>query len=146
MTRILLISRSDNAFAQSLLQALRSLKPLEECNSADIRGLAAHAVAAAMETSCVYVPSLSGRDAMAPDLSEAQIVLPQCAGLPARNFIFLSSALVYGTGPARQSLVAENYFLPGAGRDHISNQWRSFEEIAARNFHTKAPLTILRLV
>src|SRR5207248_3402308 len=56
----------------------------------------------------------------------------------AREFILLSSALIYGTGPGRQSLVAESYRARSAG-DPISNQWRSLEEAAKRYLQAKTP-------
>ncbi|HWZ44565.1 MAG TPA: 1-acyl-sn-glycerol-3-phosphate acyltransferase [Candidatus Saccharimonadales bacterium] len=78
---------------------------------------------------------------MTPDVSEAEEVLRQAAGLQAGKFILLSSALIYGTGPGRQCLVPEEY---GVGSDGIAKQWHALEEMARRYLHGKMPLTILR--
>ena len=105
MARIILISRSDSVLAKTLLQALRQLSNASQYDLVDVRGLAAPDSAGEQETIYVYMPSLSDRNGMAPDLPEAETVLQKAARLHAKKFILLSSALIYGTGPGRQSLV-----------------------------------------
>ncbi len=80
-----------------------------------------------------------------PDLSEAEQVFQQSARIRPRNFILFSSALIYGTGPARKSLVTEDYSARGFGTDQICNRWKALEAAAAvRLLKANVPLTILR--
>lgn len=93
----------------------------------------------------VYLASLSGPDGMTPDLTEAQRVLRSLATANAAKVVILSSALVYGTGPARQAMVSEEYPVPRKG-GAISEAWRSLEELAARYLPPPLKLTVLRAV
>ena len=79
---------------------------------------------------------------MTPDLAEADRVLAQAAGQRAKKMILLSSALVYGTSPGRQSMVAENY--AGSGDDPVAASWRSLERTAERHLQSRMALTVLR--
>src|SRR5947207_6832822 len=144
MARIILISRSDSVLAKTFLQALKQLSNATQYDFVDVRNLAAPDGTDEPETIYIYMPSLSDRNGMAPDLSEAETVLRQFARLRARKFILLSSALIYGTGPGRQSLVAESYRARSAGDGPISDQWRSLEEAAKRHLQDKVPITVLR--
>jgi 1-acyl-sn-glycerol-3-phosphate acyltransferase len=87
------------------------------------------------------MPSTADQNGMTPDLSEAEEILQQFAGFNPRQFILVSSALIYGTGPGRQSLVTEDY---SAGTNGISKQWRTLEETAGRHLRGRMLLTILR--
>src|SRR5256885_15995259 len=75
------------------------------------------------EATCVYLPASADRDGMTPDLAEAQRVFQHAAQAGGRQFILLSSALIYGTGPGRQALVNENYSAPGPDAHRICDQW-----------------------
>src|SRR5262245_61176149 len=146
MPRIALIARGDNAWAASLLTTLRQLRSSYEWSLAGTEGLRRGAAAGAdpleSQINDGYVPSFSDRDAMMPDLAEAERVFEQSSTVQPRKFILLSSALVYGTSPARQGLVNEDY--PGHGGREIRSRWKALEESATRCFNGRAPLTILR--
>ena len=57
------------------------------------------------ETNYIYIPIPADSDGMMPDQNEAQRVFQHAAQAGGRQFILLSSALIYGTGPGRQALV-----------------------------------------
>ena len=141
MTRIALITRSADASAQGLLQALSRPGAGQECCLADVRAPGPIADTRGAETTYVYLSSAADRNGMTPDLSEAEEVLRQAADLQAGKFILLSSALIYGTGPGRQCLVPESH---GAGSGGIAKQWQALEEMASRYLRGRMPLTILR--
>src|SRR5437764_1679845 len=96
------------------------------------------------EATCVYLPASADHDGMRPDQDEAQRVFQHAAQAGGRQFILLSSALIYGIGPGRQALVNENYSAPGPDTHRICDQWRWLESLAANQLNNKIPLTILR--
>src|SRR5437763_14818881 len=96
------------------------------------------------ETNYIYIPTPADRDGMMPDQNEAQRVFQHAAQAGGRQFILLSSALIYGTGPGRQALVNENYSAPGLDTHRICDQWRWLESLASNQLNNKIPLTILR--
>jgi len=98
------------------------------------------------ETACVYIPSFADQERMLPDLAEAASVLQQVAATRPTNLVLLSSALIYGTGPGRQSLVSEEYAAVGFGEHRISSAWKALEALAQRELGSVVPLTILRPV
>src|SRR5258707_1017704 len=144
MARIALIARSSNSWAKNLLSALLQIKTTHECDFAEATGLCGRADASESETSYVYIPSLTDRDGMMPDLSEAEWVFQQVAKLRPRKLVLLSSALIYGAGTARKNLVTEEYVAPGHGGNQVCNRWKSLEAMAGR-LQGDVPLTILRL-
>src|SRR5260370_17669326 len=81
---------------------------------------------------------------MTPDLCEARQVFQQFARLWPHKLILLSSALIYGTGSARQCLVAEDYSAPTQGRDQIAGRWKSLEALAQERWNGSTRFTILR--
>jgi len=95
-------------------------------------------------TSCVYSPGAEDSDGTLPDLGEAQGVFQRAAQHPTKQFVLLSSALVYGIGPNRHALVEEDYSLPGSEAQGICRQWRALESLAAELLGERA-LAILRL-
>jgi 1-acyl-sn-glycerol-3-phosphate acyltransferase/nucleoside-diphosphate-sugar epimerase len=97
------------------------------------------------EASYVYLPTPADHDGMTPDLIEAQHVIQCSARLRGRQFVLLSSALVYGTGPGRQALVSEEYSAPGCDKREICDQWRALESLAFSQLENCIPLTVLRL-
>ena len=136
--KIILISSSQSALATDLLRALgeaRLLSPEDFCASP-----AAHDG----ETNYIYIPTPTDHDGMMPDQNEAQRVFQHAAQAGGRQFILLSSALIYGTGPGRQALVNENYSAPGSDGHRICDQWRLLESLASTQLNNKIPLTILR--
>jgi 1-acyl-sn-glycerol-3-phosphate acyltransferase/nucleoside-diphosphate-sugar epimerase len=145
MSRIALLIRGSNLWAQQILHELRLLVPDRDCVSIDTGDLAAWAVADA-ETACVYIPALTGRDGSMPDWAEAAEVLEHAAAVRPKKLVLLSSALVYGISPGRQSLVAEDHVPPSYGKREISGNWKSLETLAHRHLDGTVPLTILRAV
>jgi 1-acyl-sn-glycerol-3-phosphate acyltransferase len=83
---------------------------------------------------------------MMPDLAEAASVLQQVAASRPKNLVLLSSALIYGTGPGRQSLVSEEYAAVGVGKRRVSGAWKALEAMAQQALGNVVPLTILRPV
>ncbi len=144
MARIVLISRDNQALAKALLHALSGLSS-HECLLSDGCEVGDESPAG-QEVIYVYLPSDADSSGMLPDLQEAGSVLRQTALLSSRKMILLSSALIYGTGPGRQSLVTEDYSAGSAGEDRIARAWRSLEELAARTLQGKMRLAILRPV
>src|SRR5215470_13509354 len=100
MASIAVIARGGNSLAVSLAQTLRLQRPAIQCDCVSIPG-----PSVARCESCVYIPTLCDRNGMVPDLKEAEAVFQQSAQLPNIKFVLLSSALIYGTGPGRQSMV-----------------------------------------
>src|SRR5436305_2615227 len=96
------------------------------------------------ETNYIYIPTLADHDGMMADQNEAQRVFRHAAQAGGRQFILLSSALIYGTGPGRRALVNENYSAPGPDGHRICDQWRWLESLASNQLNNKIPLTILR--
>jgi 1-acyl-sn-glycerol-3-phosphate acyltransferase len=83
---------------------------------------------------------------MLPNLGEAASVLQQVAATRPKNLVLLSSALIYGTGPGRQSLVSEEYAAVGSGKHRVSSAWKAVEALAKQELGSVVPLTILRPV
>lgn len=144
MSRIALIARVGNTWARALLQSLRWARPTHEYDLAEVAGFCSRAAEHDSELSCIYVPSLMDKEGTKPDLSEAEGVFQQSARIRPRNFILLSSALIYGTGPARKSLVTEDYSARSFGTHQICSRWELLEEVGARLLKANVPLTILR--
>src|SRR5260370_11685212 len=144
MARIALIARAGNAWARGLLQSPRRAGPTHEYELTEVAGFCSRAAEPDSELSCIYIPSLTDKEGTLPDLSEAERVFQQSGGIRPRKFVLLSSALIYGTGPARKSLVTEDYSAPGFGTGQICSRWKLLEEAGARLLKTNVPLTILR--
>ncbi|HLW51542.1 MAG TPA: 1-acyl-sn-glycerol-3-phosphate acyltransferase [Candidatus Angelobacter sp.] len=139
MARITLIAGAANPLAGALLDSLRQATQGHVFTLADPSRLEEHVNGS---TACVYVPACRGRDAMKPDLREAEDVFRSAERLACPRFVVLSSALVYGNAPGRQVLVDESYTAPGeSGR--IAEQWRCLESQAVKHFPA-ASLVILR--
>ena len=96
------------------------------------------------EMAYVYVPSYADVECMSPDLCEARQVFQQFMRLWPQRLVLLSSALIYGTGTARQCLVAEDYSAPSQGRSEIAGRWKSLEALAQECWNGSTPFTILR--
>ena len=144
MSRIALIARAGNTWARALLQNLRRARPTHEYDLFEVAGFCSSEADHDSELSCIYIPSLTDKEGTKPDLSEAERVFQQSARIRARNFILLSSALIYGTGPARKSLVTEDYSARGFGTGQICSRWKALEAAAVRLLKANVPLTILR--
>ena len=145
MSRIAFLIRGSNVWAQQILHQFRRLVPDRDCACLDTSDFAA-GTAAEPETACVYVPALAGRDSMMPDWAEAARALEYAASLSPKKLVLLSSALVYGISPGRQSLVTEDHVPPSYGKREISGSWKSLEALAHRHLDGSVPLTILRPV
>src|SRR5215813_583411 len=139
MATIAVIARGNNPFATTLAQALRQLRANLECNLLEPRN-----PSLAGSAGCVFVPSLLDRSGMLPDLPEAEAVFQQAEKFEGRQFIVLSSALIYSTGPGRLSMVSEDYSGGGAQSHSIAVQWKSLEALALQYLQGRARLTILR--
>jgi 1-acyl-sn-glycerol-3-phosphate acyltransferase len=144
MARIALIARKSNSWAHDLLETLRLVRSIHEFYFAEICNLCSRAQEDESEASYVYIPSLTDRDGMMPDLSEAELVFQQSARLRPRKLVLLSSALIYGTGPGRQSLVEEDHAAGSYGGHQICSRWKSLEATASRYLRGDLPLTVLR--
>lgn len=137
MSEIELIASSGNPLAISLLHALR------QATTPDAVTVRTPEDAGDDLANFLYVPGAADRDGMSPDLSEAQRVFKQRARVGDKRFILLSSALIYGTGPARQSMVKEDYVRYRNCQARICNSWRSLEAMA-HEFIEEKSLIILR--
>lgn len=147
MATIVLLASGSNAWAFSLFQALCQAPGASDCCFREIEEWSGNPESnPGPDASYVYIPSFAGRDAMMPALSEAKQVLPHLARTRSRRLVLLSSALVYGTGTARQSLVGEEYATPSHRREPISSGWKTLEALAAQCLSGKAQLSILRPV
>jgi len=146
MANITLIAGKENTWAGLLFAALTdAAEPTEVCAQEDLSAFLSRADSPAAPT-LVYVPSFADGDGMMPDLSEAGLVFEQCAKLRPAKFILLSSALVYGTGTARQAFASEEYATPQHGRDAISAAWKALEAMADQASVRIGILVILRPV
>jgi 1-acyl-sn-glycerol-3-phosphate acyltransferase len=94
----------------------------------------------------LYVPSLTGADAMTPDLAEAERVFRGLSLHRGKKIIILSSALIYGTGAGRQALVSEDYVAPRKAGQVISASWNVLEKLALQYLSEQNKVTILRPV
>lgn len=138
MTKLVLIAHSRQSLAselQYLLDISRLIDPDLFCSSQDAVG---------EEALYIYLPSILDTDGMTADEGEAQRIFQRAALSGGRQFILLSSALIYGIGPGRQPLVTENYSYPGQDSNRIASRWRSLELLATTYLNGKMPLTILR--
>ena len=143
MASLAIVARA-NTWTSDLFNHLRQASPGSECRFFDVEDFCAGSSDGDAATAYVYVPSLADRDGMAPDLCEARQVFQQFARVRARKLVLLSSALIYGTGTGRQSLVTEDYCAPSQGRDQIAGRWKSFEALAGGLLNGATPVTILR--
>jgi 1-acyl-sn-glycerol-3-phosphate acyltransferase len=134
-----LIARGDHPSARDLLEALRRMEPSIEYE------LVQPGAGKDDSRPCIYLPAPCDRYGMTPDLLEAEEVFQQCAQLGKKKLVLLSSALIYGTGPGRQSLADEAYGIRGSGRS-IARQWKSLEALAGQYLQGKLPVTVLRPV
>ena len=91
----------------------------------------------------IYLPVVA--DGLTPDEHQAQRVLEVVARNGGRQFVLLSSAMIYGAGPGRHALVEESYSLPAHDQCPISSKWKSLERLATDHLAERVPLTILRL-
>ena len=95
-------------------------------------------------TGCIYIPTFLDRDGLTPDLLESENLFRCLAKSGNFKFVLLSSALVYGIGPGRQSFATEDYCCPGNGERGICEPWNSLETMAHRYLSGDVQLTILR--
>ncbi|HMF91712.1 MAG TPA: 1-acyl-sn-glycerol-3-phosphate acyltransferase, partial [Candidatus Angelobacter sp.] len=146
MANITLIAHRNNAWASLLYAALRDAAQAGESALQELSTFVHRDATPQAPATYIYVPSFNGRNGMAPDLTEAEPVLERCAALSPAKVILLSSALIYGTGTARQGLASEDYATPRHGRDAISGAWKSLETLASQRLNRTVPLIILRPV
>jgi len=140
--KVELIASSRNPLAASLLKALRLALP-DDRYVVDLR---LPEDDAGVHEASLYLPSAGNRDGMTPDLAEAQRVIHERSRVRSKRFILLSSALIYGTGPARQSMVQEDYVTGYRNRQpYICDRWRLLEAMAHQSVD-HAALIILRPV
>lgn len=139
MTKIFLIADSDQSVARDLWGLLNNTRLVDAgdfCSSAHAVGL---------ETNYVYLPATADADGMTPVHGKAERVFQRAALSGGRQFVLLSSALIYGTGAGRQPLVNEAYSIPGHDSNSIPAQWKSLELLASAGLNNKIPFTVLRL-
>ncbi|HEY6348227.1 MAG TPA: 1-acyl-sn-glycerol-3-phosphate acyltransferase [Candidatus Angelobacter sp.] len=140
MLRIAVIAGNGNPLALKLAEELRRQRPAIPCDC-----LSALSPDSPFFENCVYVPSYC-RNGMAPDLTRAETVFQQSAQVRIKRFVVLSSALIYGTGPGRQSLVGEGSATAGNLDAPVPSQWMLLEALAFRYLEDRVKLTILRPV
>lgn len=136
------LAAKGNSFAHTLLNELRRLQPDWQCISGDIT-ISFSRPGQISGASCIYVPSLTALEGMAPDVEEVKRVSASSAIHQSGHLVLLSSALIYGTGPGRQGLATEDYLPPRNGSP-VSSAWSSLEAAARENLRPDATLTILR--
>jgi len=136
-SKIELIAGSGNSLAASLLQALR------QATNPDRVSLRSPEDSVSAHANFVYLPSAANRDGMTPDLAEAHRIFQQYGRARGNRFILLSSALIYGTGPSRLSMVGETYVAPRDGKESVWRAWRSLEAAANDSLEEKS-LVVLR--
>ncbi len=146
MASLAIVARSSNSWACALRDRLGPLNSSGKCQLLGVEGFTQRGsnVHNAAETVYIYVPAHADSECMTPDLCEARQVFQQFARLWPYKLILLSSALIYGTGAARQCLVAEDYIAPSQGRDQIAGRWKSLEALAQECWNGSTPFTILR--
>jgi 1-acyl-sn-glycerol-3-phosphate acyltransferase len=138
-----IMSAKNNSLATGLLNQFSGLRPEWRCfllndgdkDRADLDGAA---------TSCIFVPSFTTRDRLSPDLSEASRLFESTSLRQVTQFVLISSALVYGTGPGRHGLATEGHLPHPAHSSCISEQWSSLETLVRENLEPATTLTILR--
>jgi 1-acyl-sn-glycerol-3-phosphate acyltransferase len=138
-----IMSAKNNSLATGLLNQFSGLRPEWRCfllndgdkDRADLDGAA---------TSCIFVPSFTTRDRLSPDLSEASRLFESTSLRQVTQFVLISSALVYGTGPGRHGLATESHLPHPAHSSCISEQWSSLETLVRENLEPATTLTILR--
>jgi 1-acyl-sn-glycerol-3-phosphate acyltransferase len=141
---MVLIAQAGNTWARALLESLRRARPTLECDFAEAAGFCSEAAEQDSELSCIYIPSLTDKEGVMPDLYEAEQVFQQSARIRPGKFILISSALIYGTGPARKNLVTEDYSGRSFGTNRICRRWKSLEAAAVRHLKGNVRLVILR--
>src|SRR5215510_2784484 len=142
--RIVIIRAAENTWASAVFNAVRQ-RTTDEFYFEELHQFG-NAEGRTNFGDCVYIPRFADDDGLTPDLSEAENLFRFLAKFDQFKFVLLSSALVYGTGPGRQSLATEEYSTPGNGNKHICDQWNSLEKLAHRYLADKTRLTILRPV
>jgi len=141
MARIAVIARGGNSLAINLTDALRRQRPGTQFNLLFPGSSISDPVDGA-----VYLPTSCDRNGMLPDLAEAESLIRQSSQLEDKKLVVISSALIYGAGPSRQSLVGENYRAAADGSRGVADHWKSLENLVYKNFTGRVPLTILRPV
>jgi 1-acyl-sn-glycerol-3-phosphate acyltransferase len=140
MTTAILIADSEQFIARELQRLLNFAHVVSAAQFCSLPGTGDP------EAKYIYLPATTDADCMAPDLGQAKKVLEHAAVHGGRQFILLSSALIYGIGPGRQPLVSETYSMQGRDSNRIADQWKSLELLAATQLQDKIPLlTMLRL-
>jgi 1-acyl-sn-glycerol-3-phosphate acyltransferase len=140
--RLAVLAAKDNSFAHTLLNELRRLQPDWQCIFDDNAAPFSRPGKIAA-TSCIYVPSLTTFDGIAPDMEEVRRMSASAAIHQSGHLVLLSSALIYGTGPGRQGLATEDSQPPRNGSP-VSSAWSALEAAARENLRPGATLTILR--
>src|SRR5579864_442965 len=143
MARIAIVeSKPTNVWAEAVLRAL-SARQKNEYYLASPSEIFRQAERN-METACVYVPPFSDHEGTTPDLHDAEAAFQQLAGIQNAVVVLISSALIYGIGPGRQTFAKEDYSPPGNGGKRICDQWNLLERTPTNFFAKKFQLPILR--
>jgi 1-acyl-sn-glycerol-3-phosphate acyltransferase/nucleoside-diphosphate-sugar epimerase len=141
--QITILSAEGNLLAGSLMKELQAMSKGEpSIADEDQHG----GIRQNQAGSYLYIPSLTGADAMTPDLAEAERVFRNLSLEGGRKIIVLSSALIYGTGAGRQALVSEEYVAPRKSGQVISTSWSVLEKLALQYLNEHNKVTILRPV
>lgn len=145
MKTIAIIGSRSNSWAKSVYRALCQ-RHANDYYFATAEEICDAASSSASSPRCLYMPALTGREGVIPDLVEAEAVFQQLAQLKSGTIVLISSALVYGTGPGRQAFAAEEYFAPGSPSGRICDRWASLEAVAEKHLRRTLRLTVLRPV
>ncbi|HEY6252965.1 MAG TPA: 1-acyl-sn-glycerol-3-phosphate acyltransferase [Candidatus Angelobacter sp.] len=139
MLRIVVVAGRSNPLANDLAEELRRQRPEIQCDC-----IPAPQGFSGIFESCVYLPSLRESDGMVPDLTEAESTFHHSSQFQCKKFVVFSSALIYGTGPGRESLVEEEHPTVGGSSSHVPEQWRLLEALACRYLQGGTKLAVLR--
>src|SRR5882762_5341633 len=104
MADLAIVASVDSPLARGLSQHLRQLHPDWNCLCLSTTSDFAE-TSEAISKGVVYIPSMVSRDSLSPDINEARRLFDVLSGCKRIHAIVISSALVYGAGPARQHLV-----------------------------------------
>ena len=145
MAAVAVLSSNHNWWAETLFNALKRsgkqeytfLSPSEFCN------IARESI---IERVCVYAPPFADHNGATPDLIQSESVLRQISQLPKARLVLISSALIYGIGPARQPFAGEESSPRRKGSKRICDQWIRLEELAQSCLSEHVRFTTLRPV
>ncbi len=146
MARVMVIDAS-RQLLHYLMDKLNKSPAVEACQPAPrLHGGYANVFAMQDIDTVVYCPRLYSKNAMTPELAEAERVFEECVGAGLAKVVLLSSAMIYGARPRNPGFISESQLPSYKGANRISQQWIKLEALAAQYLgqHQDTCLTILR--